>query len=76
MQIPVLVERVKGNGYRARGTEPFAISAKGSTREEALAKLDAERKLVDANRELIARMEKKIQAKLAEIWGEPAEVSA
>jgi hypothetical protein len=41
MQIPVLVERVKGNGYRARGAEPFALSAKGSTREEALAKLEA-----------------------------------
>src|SRR5947209_12921018 len=41
MQIPVLLERVKGNGYRARGTEPFAVSAKGSTREEALAKLRA-----------------------------------
>jgi predicted RNase H-like HicB family nuclease len=41
MQIPVLIERVKGNGYRARGTEPFAVSAKGSTREEALAKLRA-----------------------------------
>ncbi len=41
MQIPVLVERVKGNGYRARGTEPFALSAKGATREEALAKLRA-----------------------------------
>jgi predicted RNase H-like HicB family nuclease len=41
MQIPVLVERVKGNGYRARGTEPFAISAKGATREEALEKLRA-----------------------------------
>jgi len=39
MQIPVLVERVKGNGYCARGTEPFAVSAKGATREEALAKL-------------------------------------
>ncbi len=39
MQIPVLVERVKGNGYRARGTEPFAVSAKGASREEALAKL-------------------------------------
>ncbi len=39
MQIPVLVERVKGNGYKARGTEPFAVSAKGATREEALAKL-------------------------------------
>ncbi len=41
MQIPVLVERLKGNGYRARGSEPFAVSAKGSTRAEALAKLRA-----------------------------------
>jgi hypothetical protein len=39
MQIPVLVERLKGNGYRARGKEPFAVSATGSTPEEALAKL-------------------------------------
>jgi hypothetical protein len=39
MQIPVIVERLKGNGYRARGSEPFALSAKGSTREEALGKL-------------------------------------
>jgi predicted RNase H-like HicB family nuclease len=41
MQIPVLVERLKDNGYRARGKEPFAVSAKGATREEALAKLRA-----------------------------------
>jgi predicted RNase H-like HicB family nuclease len=41
MQIPVLVERVKGNGYRARGKDPFAVSARGATREEALAKLRA-----------------------------------
>jgi hypothetical protein len=39
MQIPILIERVKGNGYRARGAEPFAVSAKGATREEAVAKL-------------------------------------
>ena len=32
--------------------------------------LDAERKLVDANRNLIVRFEQKLQAKLAEIWGE------
>ena len=25
MQIPVLIERVKGNGYRARGTEPGSV---------------------------------------------------
>ena len=41
MQIPVLVERVKENGYRASGKEPFTVSAKGATREEALAKLRA-----------------------------------
>ena len=39
MQIPILLERVKGNGYRARGKDPFVVSAKGATREEALAKL-------------------------------------
>ena len=29
-----------------------------------------ERSLVEANRELITRFEQKLQAKLAEIWGE------
>jgi hypothetical protein len=41
MQIPVLIEPIARNGYRARGIEPFAVSAKGATREEALAKLRA-----------------------------------
>ena len=41
MQIPVLLERTAGNGYRARAQEPFALSAKGATREEALSKLRA-----------------------------------
>lgn len=41
MQIPVLVERIGRNGYRAKGQEPFGVSAKGATREEALAKLRA-----------------------------------
>ena len=41
MQIPVLIERIAQNGYRARGSEPFALSARGATREEALAKLQA-----------------------------------
>ncbi len=39
MQIPVLVEFVKGNRIRARCTQPFAVSGKGATREDALAKL-------------------------------------
>ncbi len=39
MQIPVLIEPIDGNGYRARGAEPFALVAEGPTREAALAKL-------------------------------------
>jgi hypothetical protein len=39
MQIPVLVERIAGNGYRASGAGAFAVTAKAATREEALAKL-------------------------------------
>jgi hypothetical protein len=41
MQVSVLIEAVKGNGYRARGAEPFGLSAEDATREEALAKLKA-----------------------------------
>src|SRR6185312_8336777 len=41
MQIPVLIEPIARNGYQAKGIEPFAVSAKGATREEALAKLRA-----------------------------------
>jgi len=36
MQIPVLIEPVDGNGYRAR---PFPFAAEGATPEEALQKL-------------------------------------
>ncbi len=39
MQIPVLIEPIAGNGYRARGGEPVPLVAEGATREEALAKL-------------------------------------
>lgn len=35
-----------------------------------IAEIEAEQSLVNANRELIARMEKKIQATLARVWGE------
>ncbi len=39
MQIPILIESVAGNGYRAKGGEPFALSAEGATRDEALQNL-------------------------------------
>lgn len=37
-----------------------------------VAEIEAEQALVNANRELIARMERKIQATLARVWGEDA----
>jgi predicted RNase H-like HicB family nuclease len=39
MQIPVLIEPVAGNGFRATGGEPFALTGEGATPEEALGKL-------------------------------------
>ncbi len=39
MQIPVLIEPIAGNGYRARGGEPLPLVVEAQTREEALAKL-------------------------------------
>ena len=39
MNIPVLLERVDQNGYRARSGEPIVLTAEGSTRDEALGKL-------------------------------------
>ena len=35
-----------------------------------VAELEAERELVEANRKLMEMFEEKIQAKLAEVWGE------
>jgi restriction endonuclease S subunit len=40
------------------------------TQQAIVAEIEAEQTLVNANRELITRMEKKIQATLARVWGE------
>jgi predicted RNase H-like HicB family nuclease len=39
VEIPVLIETVQGNGYRASTGGPLSLVAEGATREEALAKL-------------------------------------
>ena len=39
MEIPVLIEPVPPNGFRARSGEPLGLTAEGATREEALQKL-------------------------------------
>ena len=41
-----------------------------ATQQAIVAEIEAEQTLVAANRELITRFEKKIQATLARIWGE------
>jgi type I restriction enzyme M protein len=43
-----------------------------ATQQAIVAEIEAEQALVAANRELITRFEKKIQATLARIWGEAA----
>jgi restriction endonuclease S subunit len=42
------------------------------TQQAIVAEIEAEQALVAANRELLARFEKKIQATLAGVWGEDA----
>jgi hypothetical protein len=39
MQIPILIERIAGNGYRASGGEPLPLTAEGDTQEAAMSNL-------------------------------------
>jgi type I restriction enzyme M protein len=41
-----------------------------ATQQAIVAEIEAEQALVNANRELIGRFEKKIQATLARVWGQ------
>ena len=41
MQIPVLVEPIAQNGFRAKTGEPLPLSAEAATRDEAVQKLRA-----------------------------------
>ena len=42
MNIPILIEPIANNGFRATGGLPFAITVEGATRDEALGRLRAE----------------------------------
>jgi hypothetical protein len=39
MQLPILIERVAGNGYRATSSPSFTITVEGTDREEVLQRL-------------------------------------
>ncbi|MFZ5901660.1 MAG: N-6 DNA methylase [Bacillota bacterium] len=60
-----LVHITKGNLERIKIPLPPL-----ATQRAIVAEIEAEQALVNANRELIARMEKKIQATLSRVWGE------
>jgi len=45
------------------------------TQESIVVEIEAEQALVNANRELINRFEKKIQGALARVWGEDEPVA-
>jgi type I restriction enzyme M protein len=47
-----------------------------ATQQTIVTEIEAEQALVNTNRELIGRMERKIQAALARVWGEQEEVAA
>jgi hypothetical protein len=53
MEIPVLIELIPGRGFRARGGEPFALSAEGPTPDDALQTL---RGLIDVRLRAGARL--------------------
>ena len=42
MKIPILIEPIANDGFRATSGPPFAVSAEGATRDEALARLREE----------------------------------
>ena len=55
VKIPVLIEPVPGNGYRARGGEPFADIGEGATPNEALEQLKKSvRHRLDAGARLVS----------------------
>lgn len=57
-----------------QGLAPFRIPLPPPEIQQSIvSEIEAEQALVNANRELVDRMERKIQATLARVWGEEAE---
>jgi len=57
MQIPILIEPVAGNGYRASGGEPLPLTAEGGTQEEAMANLKEKLKARLSNGAVVVPLE-------------------
>jgi type I restriction enzyme M protein len=68
-----LSERVRQSGVRPDDLDELQIPLPSiATQQAIVAEIEAEQALVNANRELITRFEKKIQATLERVWGEDA----
>ena len=62
---------VRQSNISSLGIESISIPLPPLTTQQSIVdEIEAEQALVAANRELIARFEKKIQAALARVWGE------
>jgi predicted RNase H-like HicB family nuclease len=48
MEVPVVIERVAGNGYLAKMGEPLPMSAAGASRDETLRSLEQVRPALPA----------------------------
>ena len=78
LRTPEFRDKVVGLSNRANITNISQDSLKSlpiplpplATQQAIVAEIEAEQAMVAANRELIARLEQKIQATLARIWGE------
>jgi type I restriction enzyme M protein len=61
---------------QALNTIPIPIPNDVTTQQAIVAEIEAEQALVSANRELVTRFEKKIQATFARVWGEKETASS
>jgi hypothetical protein len=69
MKIPILVEPIANNGFRATSGPPFTVSAEGATRDEALARLRAEIDRRMADGAVVMPLEITTTEEKPSIWG-------
>jgi predicted RNase H-like HicB family nuclease len=69
MKIPILIEPVANDGFQATSGPPLAVSAKGATQEEALARLRAEIDRRMAEGAVVVPLEIPTTEEKPSIWG-------
>jgi predicted RNase H-like HicB family nuclease len=69
MKIPVLIEPIANDGYQATSGPPLAVSAKGATQKEALARLREEIDRRVAEGAVVVPLEIPTTEEKPSIWG-------